>query len=268
VTAVSDGIEIEASWPVEPTSFVPDANVADGVARAALTFPNGATATLVYRSTFGLLDYGVQPDDAWVLRGEIGPTPIMFVHGPAGVEGNYALGGEPVSHARSASGQRLPVWQAVRIGGQVAPSHWLVHRVDSWTVLVGLPEERWAVEVATSIVIHVDASGMPWVEALGRLELSASAGEGGGAQLTIADRDPTPSALLPASEFFLTVEMSPFGCDEGAQTTGSNGRGDMFAVLCLGGGNVLAEINGDRQPVESLIEDIHIEDFIPSDRDG
>jgi hypothetical protein len=264
VTAVSDGIEIEASWPAEPTPFVPDANVADGIAHAALTFPNGATATLVYRSTFGLVDYGVQPDDAWVLPNEVGPTPIAFVHGPAGVERNYVLGAEPVAHVPSSSGERLPVWQAVRISGQIAPSHWLVHRVGSWTVLVGLPGVRWAEEIGTSIVIHLDTDGMPWIETLGRIRPSTSAGEGGGAQLTIADRDPTPRSLLPASEFFLTVEMSPFGCDEGAESTGSNGRGDMFAVLCLGGGNVLAEINGDRQPVESLIEDVRIEDFVPS----
>lgn len=261
VSAVSDGVEVTAYWPVEPTPFVPEGSVADGIARVLVTFPDGSSATLVYRSTFGLVGYGVQPDNAYVLPGELGPTPIMFVHGSAGVERNYIVGAGPVTHVIDPSGERLQVWRALRISGQMAPSHWLLRRVGQWAVLVGLPEERWAEEVADSIVVHLDETGMPWVEARGRFESSGSAGEGGGAQLTIGDRDPTPRSLLPASEFFVTVELDPFGCMKSQEDSFVYDTGEAYAVLCVAGGNVLAVINGDQTVVESLVGSFEVTDF-------
>ncbi|HWL89984.1 MAG TPA: hypothetical protein VNP90_01355, partial [Actinomycetota bacterium] len=82
VRAVRDGVTVEPSRQVEPRPFIPEAVVVGGIARVPLTFPDGTAVTLIYPSTFGLVDHGVQPDTAYDSK-RTGLVPIMFVHGPA-----------------------------------------------------------------------------------------------------------------------------------------------------------------------------------------
>jgi hypothetical protein len=113
VRAVRDGVTVTYSQPIQPAPFVPVAQVADGIARVPVTFPDGATATLVYPAPLDLAGFGVQPDNTYTtgadtsVGGGTGLLPIVFIHGPIGVEHNYVSGSEPIRLIEGPGGESL-----------------------------------------------------------------------------------------------------------------------------------------------------------------
>jgi hypothetical protein len=253
---------------IEPSPFVPESVVEGGVARVALTFPDGATATLVYPEALQLARFGVQPDNTYTsgdnssVGGGTGLVPIVFIHGPIGVEHDYVSGSEPVRRIEGVGGELLELWEAIPLGASsVAADHWLLHRVGDWTVLVGIAEPIEAHDVARSLIVHVASTGMPWVEARNGFELSPFAGELGGTNLTIGDIEPAPNLISFEDPGFPFIEIHFFECRDGSRDVSADGE---HATLCTGGGHVVVTLSGERNRVQPLLDGIRIADFRPA----
>lgn len=268
VASVIDGLRIEdvqlpATDP-DPVPFVPETQAAGGVTRASLTFPDGSAVSLAYPSAFGLVDHGVQPDTAYENK-RTGLVPIMFVHGPAGAEGRYLRGVSPVANAVGPDGESVPLWEAVPLHeSSIDPTHWLVRRAGSWSVLVGVRDPMLADEVAASIAVHLAETGMPWIQPLGEFSLSPFAGEGGGTVLTIGDREPSPRSLRLDRDFanFATIEITPRTCDERIEERSLDVDGkNLFGTLCRAAGRVIVSIHAERTFANGLLENLRVEDF-------
>jgi hypothetical protein len=264
VRAVRDGATVDYSEPIDPTPCVPTAVVADGMARVPLTFPDGTAVTLTYPSIFGLVNHGVQPDTAYDSK-RTGLVPIMFVHGPAGAEERYLRGVSPVANAAGPDGTLIPLWEAVPLHeSSIDPTHWLVRRAGSWSVLVGVRDLGLADEVATSIAVHLAKTGMPWIQPIGEFSLSPFAGEGGGTVLTIGDHEPSPRSLRLDRDFanFATIELTPRACDERIEERSLDVNGkNLFGTLCRADGRVIVSIHAERTFANGLLEDLRMEDF-------
>jgi len=253
---------------VEPSPFVPEAVIDGGVARVALTFPNGATATLVYPAPLDLAGFGVQPDNTYTsgadtsVGGGTALLPIVFIHGPIGAEHDYVAGSEPIRSITGAGGTRLELWEAIPQGASsIEADHWLLHRVDAWTVLIGVAGAATADDAATSLLVHAGTTGMPWIEARNGFELSPFAGELGGTNLTIGDIEPAPNLTSFDDPDFPFIEIHFFECRDGSRDVSADGE---HATLCTGGGHVAITLSGERDRVQPLLDGIRIEDFRPA----
>jgi hypothetical protein len=268
VAGVLDGLRVEdvrlPGTDVEPVPFVPQTQVIDGITRAPLTFPDGSTVTLAYPSAYGLVDHGVQPDTAYDSE-RTGLVPIMFVHGPAGAEGRYLRGVSPVAQAAGRNGETLPLWEAVPLHeSSIDPTHWLVHRVGGWSVLVGVRDPALADDVAVSIAVHLARTGMPWIQPLGEFSLSPFAGEGGGTVLTIGDHEPSPRSQRVAAAFanFATVSLTPRACGERIEERSLDVNGEnLGGTLCRADGRVIVSIYAERTFADGLLEQLNVEGY-------
>jgi hypothetical protein len=127
--------------------------------------------------------------------------------------------------------------------------------------LVGIAEPIEAHDVARSLIVHVASTGMPWVEARNSFELSPSAGELGGTNLTIGDIEPAPNLISFEDPDFPFIEIHFFECRDGSRDVSTDGE---HATLCTGGGHVAVTLSGERDRVQPLLDGIRIEDFRPA----
>jgi hypothetical protein len=178
--------------PAEPTPFVPEAWIEDGVLHAPVTFPDGSSATLAYPAELDLGSRGLQPDVSYIWRDDPPPRfPILFLHGPEGVEAPYLKGRGPQATYPADEGIAA-LWAALetRFTAERGLGWWLVYRTGAWSVLVPLADQSDAEVVASSLSIRESDTGLPVVLASGPIELAAGFGESEGATLTIADAAP------------------------------------------------------------------------------
>ena len=159
----------------------------------------------------------------------------------------------------NASAGGLELWP-----GRDDDSHpWLRFELPSWTVLVPIevvgsdrPVEQagLAANVAGSLEIRESASGFPVVEVSGEAALAEGFGEAGGAQLAFGDAAADPDMV---SQLDATIFLSPDGCTSAVNSGPSGGYG----AICLGNGQVLASIYGDRGFVAGVIDGLRVEDL-------
>jgi hypothetical protein len=267
--ADSDGPRLLAYHPPvpeqEPTIFVPDVSAEGDLVRMPVTFPNGARATLIYPVRLQLARMGLQPDVSYELPGE-GWSNIVFVHGRVDASARYLGGSEPIDTFTTSDGSTVPLWRSSGIGANdtilANTPYWLVHRTGDWTVLVGVQEgPATAAEVASSFAVHLDDSGLPWIEETGSLRLSRFFGESGGAQLSIGDSDPSPDRDRSDPDLGI-VELDPNSdCDPAAAPEFSLG---YYVSICLAEGRVLVGAHGTSRLLSALADGLQIEGLQPS----
>jgi hypothetical protein len=220
--------DIPAMLP-EPTPFVPEAWIEEGIVHAPVTFPDGSSATLAYPAEIDLISMGLrlQPDVSYIWRDDPPPRfPILFVHGPEGVEAAYVEGPDPQATYPAGNGTAA-LWTATptEFTADRGVGWWLVFRAGAWSVLVSLADESDAETVARSVSIQESDTRLPVVFASGPIELAEGFGESEGPTLTIADAVPEPNAVSDLVTG--TVFLSPDGCSGGAQHEGPRVRGEL-----------------------------------------
>ncbi len=245
--------------PAKPTPFIPGEWVEGDVSHVPVTFPDGSSATLTYPAELDLASMGLQPDVSYVWRDDPPPRfPILFLHGPEGVEAAFLDGAGPRA-TYPAGGAEVTLWAAA--GTEFTADRdirwWLVYRTPAWSVLVSLRDDSDAQIVASSLSIQETDTGLPVVHASGPVELAEGFGESEGTTLTIADAIPEPNAVSDLLNG--TVFLSPDGCSGGPE---HEGRG--YASNCLGDGNVFASIYGDEEFVAAVLQGLRVESFSPT----
>jgi hypothetical protein len=243
----------------EPGPFVPDVAVDGGVARIDVTFPDGSTATLSYPGELDLASRGIQPDVSFIWRDEPPARhPILFLHGPPGVERAYVTGEEPTATFAVPGGGEASLWPAAdgksyRLGDI---SWWLAYRTDSWTALAALRNKNDARPLASSLSVHEAETGMPFATAGGPVRLAEYAGEDEGPVLGTGDTQPDPSVVTSLDPLIL---LSPETC---------SGRPEYdspptYASTCLGNGNVEVGIYGNPDFIRAVLDGLRVESFSP-----
>jgi hypothetical protein len=255
----------DASTPVQPRRFVPEMTVEGNIARVDVTFPDGSEATLTYPAELSLLSRGVQPDVSYIWVNDPPPRfPIVFLHGPEGVETSLVTGTEPEAVYTSTDGSEVGLWPAVETDYTTLREigWWLVYRTSSWSVLVSVglqsnaaARSTAAEQLSTALSIVESRTGLPVITATGPVELAEGFGESEGAVLAVGDASPRPDT----ASLDHTVFLSPDGCSGGPE---HEGRG--YGSNCLGEGNVFASIYGDEGFVDAVLEGLRVEAFTPA----
>lgn len=255
----------DSSAPVEPTRFAPEVTVEGDIARVDVTFPDGSEATLAYPDRLGLISRGVQPDVSYVWIDDPPPRfPIVFLHGPRGIETSFIRGTKPEAVYTLPDGSEVELWPAVETDYTTLREidRWLSYRTPSWSVLVSLGYQSNAAvrstaaeQLSAALSIVESRTGLPVITATGPIELAEGFGESEGAVLAIGDGSPRPdTATLDG-----TIFLSPDGCSGGPE---HEGRG--YGSNCLAGGNVFASIYGDERFVDAVLDGLQVEAFTPA----
>lgn len=245
----------------EPTPFVPEVTVDGGLSRVDVTFPDGSAATLAYPTELELASGGIQPDVSYVWTDDPPPRhPIVFLHGPPGVEAGY-VEGEPRATFPLPDGGQAIVW--VASGSQFTRQRgirwWLVYRTDSWTILASLGQESDAEVLFGSLSVAETETGFPFVTASGPVALAEGFGESEGPVLTIADANPYPD--LVSDLLAGTIFLSPDECSGGPEFDPQDMN--YYGSNCLGEGKVFASIYGDREFIQAVLDGLRVESFTP-----
>lgn len=169
------------------TPFVPETTTAGDVTRIPFVWPDGSSATLVYPTELRLADLGVQPNVSYVLRAYPPPRfPVLFLHGPPGVEDPYLVGDQPLKVLTSADGGYVEMCSAVNgpwFRNREVAQRWLVFRTESWSVLVSVARPAKVAlspaEIAAAFSFD-ELEGYPVALAVDPLMLSNESGEGKG----------------------------------------------------------------------------------------
>jgi hypothetical protein len=244
---------------VEPTPFIPDEWIQADVSHMPVTFPNGSSATLTYPAELGLASNGLQPDVSYIWNDDLAARhPVLFLHGPIGVEASYLEGDEPRSTFELPSGGAAALWPAAG-----AESHrlrpiewWLVYRTATWSVLASVRSERDAEVLASALSVEEGESGLPFVATRGPVQLAQSFGEDEGPVLAIGDAEPDPSLV---SDLDGVVFLSPVGCSGGPEFDDP----PVVASACLGEGTVFVNIYGDADFLRAVLDGLRVESFSP-----
>ncbi len=233
-----------------------------GTARLEMTWPDGSSATLVYPAELDLGSSGIQPDLSYVWAGDP-PTdhPIVFLHGPPGVEAAY-VEGEPRAMLPLPGGGVATLWAAS--GSQFTRhrdiSWWLVYRTDTWAILASLHQGSSADGLAASLSVSESDTGFPFVIALDPLSLAEGFGESEGPVLAFGDANAVPDVVSDLLDGI--VFLSPDGCSGGPEFDPEHLD---YGSNCLGEGSVFVSIYGDPAFIRAVLEGVRIESFsLPS----
>jgi hypothetical protein len=214
-----------------------------------VTFPDGATAELVYPTALDLAGLGVQPDVSFLRVRDPGPR-FELVFSRGGPVPGLLKGDQPVGRYQSAQGRPVLLWRAVEDPGVVSASYgyWLQYRIGAWTVLAGVADRAMAAEVAGNLDGRQAGEGFVVIQASGPFALSRVYGEARGAQLAIGDRNPLPDAVV--AEPWRLIELSP--ARGRCQQEGLSGD---HGTKCLGppGAGIFANISGDPSWVKAVV---------------
>jgi hypothetical protein len=244
---------------VEPTPFIPDGWIQGDVLHVPVTFPDGSSATLTYPAELGLASEGLQPDVSYIWNDDLASRhPVLFLHGPIGVEASYLEGEEPRATFELPAGGAAALWPAAG-----AESHrlrpiewWLVYRTATWSVLASVRSERDAEVLAPALSVEEGESGLPFVATSGPVRLAQSFGEDEGPVLAIGDAAPDPSIV---SDLDAVVFLSPRGCSGGPEFDDP----PVVVSTCLGAGSVFANIYGDADFLRAILDGLRVESFSP-----
>jgi hypothetical protein len=232
--AAHEGV-LNALWAYKPAAlgalaFVPASEVRGGRVHMSITFPDGTSAVLTYPSELDLAGMGVQPDVSYLYRADRPPRfPLAFYRGE-------------------------PPAAALQGGGPIVR-----FRFGAWTVVAPAGDPQEAEVLATSLEGRETSDGFVALEALPPIALSDESGEGGGSRLTIGDTDPDPERLQVDDHFRHIVLWVETCSDEGKELSPSG----EYASLCLGG-ELTANIHGDRKFVEGVFAGLDARDVRPS----
>jgi Tol biopolymer transport system component len=243
---------------VEPAPFVPQPTIEGDTARLDVTWPDGSTAVLAYPASLELTSGGIQPDVSYVRTADPPPRhPILFLHGPPGVEAGY-VEGDPRATIPIAGGGKATVWAAAesRFTRNRDIRWWLVYRTDSWAILASLEEENSADALAGSLSVSESATGFPFVSATGPVALAEGFGESEGAVLALGDANAAPD--LVSDLLGGTVFLAPDACSGGPEV-----ELDTYGSNCLGEGNVHASVYGNPSFIRSVLAGLIVESFSP-----
>lgn len=245
----------------EPTPFVPEVVLDGGLARVDVTFPDGSAATLVYPAELELASSGIQPDVSYLWIDDPPPRhPIVFLHGPPGVEADL-VEGEPRAILPLPDGGEATVWVASRsqFTRHREIGWWLVYRTPTWTILASLQVETDAETLASALSVADAETGFPVVTTTDPLALAEYHGESEGPVLTLADTNATPDLV---SSLEGTIFLSPDGCTGGPEFDPE--QLDYYGSNCLGDGEVFASIYGDKDFIRAVLDGLRVESFNPA----
>lgn len=209
--------DTKGGGPVDPTPFIPDEWIQAGVSHVPVTFPDGSSATLTYPAELGLASKGLQPDVSYIWSDDAASRhPILFLHGPVGVEASYLEGDEPRATYALPTEGAAALWPAVE-----AESHrlspikwWLLYRTAKWSVLASVGNEGNAELLARTLSVEEGDNGFPFVATSGPVRLAESFGEDEGPVLAIGDAEPDPSIV---SRLNAVVFLAPWTCSGGPE---------------------------------------------------
>jgi hypothetical protein len=233
-----------------PEAFAPPTSVVDGRAHMPLTFPDGSSAVISYPSSLDLGGLDLTPQVSYLLVEDPAPRfPIVFLHGPRGVERQHVAGPGPLGTVTSRDGRPVEHWAAadaltVLVHRDVR-QEWLVFETPSWTVLASIPDRMSAAEAAASMVVN-EVDGFPVVRASRPIALSHESGEGEGPRLSF-------SGSAGGADTTLELWLEPCTA-RGLETGGSYGAG------CLDG-RIQFNVYGSPAFVQALVEGIALESF-------
>jgi hypothetical protein len=225
-----------------------------------VTFPDGSSATLTYPAELGLASQGLQPDVSYIWSDDLASRhPVLFLHGPMGLEASYLEGDEPRATFELPAGGAAALWPAAE-----AESHrlrpiewWLVYRTATWSVLASVRSERDAEVLAAALSVEEGASGLPFVATSGPVRLAQSFGEDEGPVLAIGDAEPDPSIV---SDLDAVVFLSPEGCSGGPEFDDP----PVVVSTCLGAGTVSANVYGDADFLRAILDGLRVASFSPA----
>jgi hypothetical protein len=241
----------------EPTSFEPNVTLDGGVARVNVTFPDGSAATVAYPSDLDLASRGLQPDVSYVWRDDPPSRhPIVFLHGPPGVEKAYVEGDEPTATFPLPGGGEVALWPAGQSESYRLKdiSWWLVYRTGSWSALASLRSEDDAWALASGLAVQEADTGLPFVTTTGPVYLAEHAGEDEGPVLAFGDAQPDPSIV---SDLDGLIFLSPEACSGGPEFDSP----PEYASNCLAEGNVFGGIYGDSGFIRAVLDGLRVESF-------
>jgi hypothetical protein len=245
--------------PVEPTPFIPHEWIQADVSHVPVTFPDGSSATLTYPAELALASKGLQPDVSYIWSDDVASRhPILFLHGPVGVETSYIDGDEPRATYVLPTGGAAALWPAVE-----AESHrlgpikwWLVYRTATWSVLASVRSEGDAELLARALSVEEGDNGFPFVATSGPVRLAESFGEDEGPVLAIGDAEPDPSIV---SRLNSVVFLAPWPCSGGPEFDSP----PVAASTCLGDGTVFASVYGDADFLRAVLNGLGVESLSP-----
>ena len=250
----------EASSPVEPTPFVPEVTVEGDRAQVDVTFPDGSSATITYPAELDLTSRGLQPDVSYIWR-EDPPSrhPIVFLHGPPGVDGAYVEGDDPTATFPLPGGGEAALWRASEPESfrLRSVSWWLVYRTESWSALAALRNADDAEVLASELEVREAATGLPVAITGGPVYLAEYAGEDEGPVLAFGDVQPDPSVV---SDLDALILLSPEPCSGGPEFDDP----PEYASICLADGQVFVGIYGDEAFLKSVLDGLRVEAFSPA----
>jgi hypothetical protein len=248
--------EVEAT-PAAATPFIPQGSIEGGISYVPVTFPDGSSTTLTYPTELNLASLGLQPDVSYIWRGDTSSRhPIVFVHGPAGVERAYVEGDHPTAGFPLPGGGEAALWPARRAESHrlSGVSWWLVYRTESWSALASLRHEDDAEALASALAIYEAETGLPFVMTTGPVYLAEFAGEDEGPDLAFGDAIPDPSIV---SDLDPLVLLSPQPCMGGPEFDSP----PTYASNCLAGGNVFVGTYGEDRFIRAVLDGLRADSF-------
>jgi len=258
-TPTSDVVPSPRGPPTgERRPFIPEPTIEGDTARLDVTWPDGSAATLAYPTALELVSGGIQPEVSYVWKADPPPRhPILFLHGPPGVEAGY-VEGDPRATIPIPGGGEATVWAAAesRFTRNRDIRWWLAYRTESWAILASLEEESDADALAGALSVSESATGFPIVSAAGAVALAEGFGESEGAVLAVGDANAAPD--LVSDLLGGTVFLAPDACSGGPEL-----ELDSYGSNCLGEGNVHASVYGDPSFIRSVLEGLIVESFSP-----
>jgi hypothetical protein len=102
-------------------------------------------ATITYPSKLEVASRGIQPEASYIWRDDPPARhPILFLHGPPGVEQAYVEGEEPTATFPLRDGGEAAPWPAAEIESLRLRdiSWWLAYRTKSWTALASVRNQN------------------------------------------------------------------------------------------------------------------------------
>jgi hypothetical protein len=237
---------LDDASPLElATRFAPDYTREGDRAYATLTFPNGSRADVSFPVTLRPFVQGVEPHAAWVWRDDPSARhPISFLHGP--LEAASLLTQGPVLERLPSAGEVDAALLAGRDG-----DWWLAFELPNWTVLVWVPNQEGAADLARSFAVEEDPYGFPVIRASGPAALAQGFGEGEGPELSMQDPSFSSDGLL---------ELSPEGCSTEPEVSPTG----KYGSTCLGQGSVFVNVSGSPGWVRGVLAGLVVERFIPA----
>jgi hypothetical protein len=239
------------------TPFEPDVTLDGSVARVNVTFPDGSAATVSYPSELEIASQGLQPDVSYIWRDDPPSRhPIVFLHGPPGVEKAYVEGDEPTATIPFPGGGEAALWPAGQNESYRLKdvSWWLVYRTESWSALASLRSGDDAEALASGLAVQEADTGLPFVTTTGPVYLAEHAGEDEGPVLAFGDAQPDPSIV---SDLDALIFLSPEACSGGPEFDDP----PDYASNCLADGNVFAGIYGDPRFIRAVLDGLRVESF-------